>query len=213
MLRAATTATKASCAAFAVALAVLGGLMLGLRSAPARAVSIGELQQQITAGRSRISSLAGAVGAYSTQLTRLSTSITSLQNQISRLEVDISAKEAELTKLRIELTLAHNRLTRSEAFEAHAESVLAKQLVNSYESDQPDLVTIVLESNGFQDLLDSRLRSGSRTMTCRSSRPSGSPAGKWPVRPSVSARSRFASRRSRRWSGASATLWLLRGRA
>ena len=154
MPRAATTVTKASCAAFGVGLVILAGLFLGLRSVPARAVSIGELQQQISAGRSRISSLAGAVGAYSSQLARLDTSIASLQSELSRLEVDIRAKEAELSKLQIELTLARNRLARLEAFEAHAESVLAKQLVNSYESDQPDLVTVLLESNGFQDLLE-----------------------------------------------------------
>jgi murein DD-endopeptidase MepM/ murein hydrolase activator NlpD len=154
MLRAATTATKASCAALGVALAILAGLVLGLRSVPARAVSIGQLQQEIGAGRSRISSLAGVVGAYSSQLARLDASITSLQNQISTLEADLAVKEAELIRLKIELTLAHNRLVQLEAFEAHAESVLAMQLVNTYESDQPDLVTVVLEANGFQDLLE-----------------------------------------------------------
>lgn len=154
MLRAATTAIKASCAVLGVALAVLAGLVLGLRSAPARAVSIGQLQQQISSGQSKVSSLAGAVGAYSSRLAQLDANITSLQDQISRLEADIRVKEAELIKLEIELTLARNRLAQLEAFEAHAESVLAKLLVNSYESDHPDLVTVVLESSGFRDLLE-----------------------------------------------------------
>jgi murein DD-endopeptidase MepM/ murein hydrolase activator NlpD len=46
------------------------------------------------------------------------------------------------------------RLAQLEAFEAHGESVLAKQLVNSYKSDNPDLMTVVLESSGFKDLLE-----------------------------------------------------------
>ena len=63
----------------------------------------------------------------------------------SSLQSDLNAKEAELIKLEIELTLARNHLHQLEAFQAHAESVLAKQLINSYESDQPDLLTVVLE--------------------------------------------------------------------
>lgn len=117
-------------------------------------MSIGELQQQISAGQGRISSLAGAVGAYSGRLARLDSNIATLQNEISRLEADIRIKQAELVKLQIELTLARNRLAQLEAFEAHAESVLSKLLVNGYESGQPDLVTVLLDSNGFQDLLE-----------------------------------------------------------
>jgi murein DD-endopeptidase MepM/ murein hydrolase activator NlpD len=52
------------------------------------------------------------------------------------------------------LTAARNRLAQLQAFEAHGERVLAAQLVNSYESDRPDLVTVVLESTGFQNLLE-----------------------------------------------------------
>jgi murein DD-endopeptidase MepM/ murein hydrolase activator NlpD len=153
MLRAATRATKLSCAAF-LSVAALVGAFLALQSSPARAVSIGQLQQEIGAGQSRVSSLAGVVGAYSSRLARLDSSIATLERQISRLQADLIAKEAELTRLEIKLTLARNRLTQLEAFEAHAESVLAKQLVNSYESDRPDLVTVILESSGFQDLLE-----------------------------------------------------------
>jgi murein DD-endopeptidase MepM/ murein hydrolase activator NlpD len=154
MLRAARTATKLSCAALCGALVLLSGIVLALRSSPARAVSIGRLQQQIRAGQSRISSLAGAVGAYSSRLAQLDSSIASLERKIARIQADLQAKEAELIKLQIELTLARNRLAQLEAFQARAESVLAKQLVNSYESAQPDLVTVILESNGFQDLLE-----------------------------------------------------------
>jgi murein DD-endopeptidase MepM/ murein hydrolase activator NlpD len=45
-------------------------------------------------------------------------------------------------------------LARLQAFEARGEATLARQLVNNYEADRPDLVTVVLESSGFQDLLE-----------------------------------------------------------
>src|SRR5206468_3999012 len=124
-----------------------------LRSTTARATSIGQLQQQISAGQSRASSLAGQVGAYSSHLARLDASISGLENRLARIQADLNVKEAELIRLKIQLTLARNRLAQLEAFEARGEAVLAKQLVNTYESDQPDLVTVVLESSGFQNLL------------------------------------------------------------
>jgi murein DD-endopeptidase MepM/ murein hydrolase activator NlpD len=154
MLRAATTTTKVSCAAFCAALVLISGLVFALRSSPARAVSIGELQHQISASQSKASALAGVVGAYSSHLAQLDSSIAGLERQIARLQADLQAKEAELIRLKIELTLARNRLAQLESFDAHAESVLSKELVNRYESDQPDLVTVVLEANGFQDLLE-----------------------------------------------------------
>ena len=154
MLRAATTVTKASGAAFCVALALVAGIFFALRSSPARAVSIGQLQQQIDAGQGRISALAGVVGAYSSRLGQLDSSIAGLQSQISRLEAELEVQEAELIRTKIALTLARNRLAALEAFLAHAQSVLARQLVSMYESDRPDLVSVILEANGFQDLLE-----------------------------------------------------------
>jgi murein DD-endopeptidase MepM/ murein hydrolase activator NlpD len=117
-------------------------------------VSIGQLQQEISAGQGRVSNLAGAVGAYSSRLAQLNANIASLQGRIARIDSELRVQEAELIRLEIALTLARNRLAQLEAFEARAQSVLAAQLLNTYESDQPDLVTVILESNGFRDLLE-----------------------------------------------------------
>jgi murein DD-endopeptidase MepM/ murein hydrolase activator NlpD len=125
-----------------------------IRSQTAGAVNIGALQQQISAGQGRVSALAGAVGAYSGRLARVDASISTLQARLSRIETDLNAKQLQLFKVQVELTAARNRLKALEAFEAHGESVLAQQLVNTYESDHPDLVTIVLEAKGFQDMLE-----------------------------------------------------------
>jgi len=115
---------------------------------------VGQLQQQISQGQSQINSLAGAVGAASSHLAQLGSSIASLERQIVRIQADLDAKRAELVKLRAELLAARIRLAQLVAFEKRAEGVLAKQLVNSYESDNPDLVSVVLDSTGFRDLLE-----------------------------------------------------------
>jgi len=140
--------------AFAAVIVVLAGAVFVLRSSTARAVNIGQLQQQIGAGQSKASALSGAVNAASGHLAQLDASIAGLESQISRIQADLDAKRAELIKLQIELTAARNRLAQLQAFEAHGEAVLADQLVSSYESSRPDLVTVVLESTGFQDLLE-----------------------------------------------------------
>ncbi len=123
-------------------------------SRPARAASVGQLRQQISAGQSRISGLSGTVAAQTSHLSQLQGSIASLERQINALQARIAPELAEETRLRAELARARGQLQQLESLEAHAESVLAQQLVGSYESDQPDLVTVVLEAKGFQDLLD-----------------------------------------------------------
>ncbi len=144
-------------AAFAVSAALLLltlGALFGSRSPVAHATSVGQLQQRISSGENQISSLAGAVSAASGRLNQLNGRIASLERRIAVIQADLDAKRAELLRLRSQLNAARARLARLEAFETHAERVLAAQLVHSYESDRPDLVTVVLESTGFQDLLD-----------------------------------------------------------
>jgi murein DD-endopeptidase MepM/ murein hydrolase activator NlpD len=129
-------------------------LWLLSHSPAARAASQTQLQQQISAGQSRVSSLAGAVGAASSRLSKLHASIAGMQGRITRIQEDLNAKRAELLRLRSELNAARARLAKLEAFEAHAERVLSQQLVSDYEADRPDIVSVVLEAQGFQDLLE-----------------------------------------------------------
>jgi peptidoglycan hydrolase CwlO-like protein len=134
----------------ALAAAAFAALVL----APARAATVSSLKQQITSGQSHISSLAGALHAVKSRVARLDSSIAGLRSQIAAIQRDLDAKRSELLKLRSELAAAHARLDRLEAFQSHAQAVLARQLVNSYEADKPDIVFVVLEAHGFPDLLE-----------------------------------------------------------
>jgi murein DD-endopeptidase MepM/ murein hydrolase activator NlpD len=145
---------RAVCVLLAALAGCIGTVWVSARSPIARAASTGQLQQRISAGQSRISSLSGAIGAASDRLGRLNSNIASLQGRIAGIQADLNAKRAELVKLRDELSAAQARLAQLEAFEAHAGTVLARQLVDTYETDRPDLVSVVLEARGFQDLLE-----------------------------------------------------------
>jgi len=135
-------------------LACAVALVAALQTSPASAASTDQLQQQISAGQSKISGLAGAVSTASGQIAQLQASIAPLQARLVSIQSDLDAKRAELLRLQSQLTTARTRLTSLEAFEARGESVLAKQLVNSYESDRPDLISVVLDAHGFSDLLE-----------------------------------------------------------
>lgn len=144
----------AACALFSGLLCLACTYVLIESGTAHAAPSIGQLQQQISAGQSKVSSLSGAVGAVSNQLGQLNSSIAGLEQQIARIQRDLDAKRAELLKLRTKLVAARTRLARLQAFEARAEGVLSQQLVNAYETDRPDIVSVVLESTGFKDLLE-----------------------------------------------------------
>ena len=145
--------TRALCVVAGVALCTALALA-SAHSPTARAASAGQLRQEINVGQGHLSSLAGQLGAAASHVAHLNSSIAGLEGQIGRIEADLDAKLAALGHTRTELKAARKRLAQLEADQARDEVVLAKQLVNRYESDRPDIVSVVLNSTGFQDLLE-----------------------------------------------------------
>ena len=141
-------------AALTLALLVLGIVVATTAPPWARAAATGQLQQRTAGGRRRVSSLKGAVAAANRRVAALNSSISTLSGQLSSLQSSLDAKRAELLALRSELSAAQARLRRLEANEAADQQVLAQQLTGSYEGESPDLVSVVLESTGFNDLLE-----------------------------------------------------------
>jgi len=137
------------------ALAILAAAMALGSSAPgAKAASEGQLQHRIAGGRGRVSSLSRAVRAASGRLGQLNAGIAAVARRLNRIQAEIDAKNIELGKLRVQLAAARTRLGQLERFEAHGQQVLARQLVATYETDTPNIVSVVIEASGFQDLLN-----------------------------------------------------------
>lgn len=133
---------------------VLIAVLLTAGSPRATAATAGQLQQRISAGQGRVSSLTGAVGAASRNVARLSQSVSSLQRRVDRLQTDLDFKRAELLNLQAQAASARTRLLRLEAAQTHTEAVLSEQLIGTYEADRPDLVSVVIEATGFRNLLE-----------------------------------------------------------
>ena len=79
--------------------------------------------------------------------------IRSLQARGSRIQSTLDQKRAELADIQNKLQIARDRLARLRARLDLAMKQLTARLVDEYESDQPDMVTVILEAHGFDDLL------------------------------------------------------------
>ena len=125
------------------------------------AQSSGDLQRQIERKRAQIEQRRGKERVLTTDISAISQRIGSLQGDITvlqtkqvRLETDLAAKREQLARIQEELRRTRLRLAQLRARLAEAKVALAGRLVELYKADKPDIVTVVLESDGFADLLE-----------------------------------------------------------
>jgi murein DD-endopeptidase MepM/ murein hydrolase activator NlpD len=134
-------------------------LPLGSDASPqGRAAS---LQKKIQTTRGKIGRRKGTervltsdIARWSSKINRLQGSITTLQSREARIQADLDARRAELITTQDNLRKERARLARLRVKLAHGRKVLAQRLVELYQADRPDLVTVVLNSKGFADLLE-----------------------------------------------------------
>src|SRR3954451_24314059 len=107
-------------------------------------------------GRERV--LSSTVASYTRRIGELQGDITVLERRQVRIQGDLDAKRAELARIQDDLRQERIRLgamrARLRARLAEARFALSNRLVELYKADKPDVVTVVLESNGFADLLE-----------------------------------------------------------
>ena len=131
--------------------------MLTEGSPRSRAAAIGgqidQKKKQIDAKKGREHVLSTTITRYSRRINTLQGDITVLQRKQVAIQVDLDAKRAELVRIQEELRQERIRLARLRARLAEARVALADRLVQLYKADKPDVVTVVLESDGFADLL------------------------------------------------------------
>jgi peptidoglycan hydrolase CwlO-like protein len=139
-----------------VAAAVVGLLALAalVPVASLASTSLGTLNSQLSAQQSRAAGLSASVGHLNTLISSLGSQISFVQRRESSVRAELAQEQAKLLAITTALTHERSVLAMLKTRLGKARSLLAHQLVSSYESDHPDLVSIVLESHGFKDLLD-----------------------------------------------------------
>lgn len=153
-------ASRRSRIALLGALLVLASALTALVLAPGSGASQ-SLQSRIDATRGKLSQRHGRAQVLTSDLTRFSHRIAVVQGSITKLEgrlavvqSDLDAKQGELFRIRSGLRTAQARLVRLRTRLALARRTLAARMVQMWESDQPDLLTVVLNARGFADLLE-----------------------------------------------------------
>jgi murein DD-endopeptidase MepM/ murein hydrolase activator NlpD len=129
-------------------------LLSGAESPGAIQNKIQSKQSQIEQRKGRERVLTTDISAASRRIGALQGEITQLQTKQVRLQSDLDAKRAELAQIQEDLRRERLKLARLRDRLARAQVLLANRLVDSYKADEPDVITVVLESNGFRDLLE-----------------------------------------------------------
>jgi murein DD-endopeptidase MepM/ murein hydrolase activator NlpD len=138
----------------ALPLAVFALLPLSSSGAPNLGSKIEKKKDQIAWRKGRERVLASDVAGYTRKINGLQSEITTLQTRQVRLQSNLDRKREELARIQEDLRRERLRLARLRARLAEARAALAKRLVELYKADQPDAMTVVLESDGFADLLE-----------------------------------------------------------
>ena len=94
------------------------------------------------------------IAGYSSRIDRLQAKITRLRTRESVVQGSLEHAQQQLLQTQAALRAERARLVRLRKRLAEARAALATRLRELYESDQPDLVTVVLNAKGFADLIE-----------------------------------------------------------
>jgi hypothetical protein len=129
-------------------LLALAVLLLGGASMPARG------QGGLASQRAAAARLKAAVAAEEAKIAATQAGLQQAQARLALLQQRATHRQTQLDDAQNRLVTARVHLTRLERKEARAERLLAQNLVSAYKGGTPDFVTVVLNANGFADLIE-----------------------------------------------------------
>lgn len=94
------------------------------------------------------------VQRYNNRIRGLQGEIRGTQRRLATVETELNGARDELLAVRDDLEVARDRLARARSELKAGRAALADRLVELYKADQPDALTVVLEADGFADLLE-----------------------------------------------------------
>jgi murein DD-endopeptidase MepM/ murein hydrolase activator NlpD len=115
---------------------------------------IQEKREQIDEAKGKEGVLTTTIQSFSTRIDSLQGEIQATQDRLDRAQSSLDRQKEELLEVRDRLEAARDRLERLRSELATARRLLAARLVEIYKSDTPDALTVVLEADGFADLLE-----------------------------------------------------------
>src|SRR4051794_5153202 len=133
--------------------AFVAALALGAPVAPAHGASIASLQAKVDQARTEARTLAGAVQMRSAELEAAAADARAAAERQRVVEYQLARGAERARRLEVQVTAAQERLIAAQARLRRAQNRLARRLIAIYKSGNPDMTTVLLESDGFSDLL------------------------------------------------------------
>jgi murein DD-endopeptidase MepM/ murein hydrolase activator NlpD len=136
-----------------VMLALAGALVACAWGLIVGAASGQDLQRKLNVTQAKLEHARGHAGVLTTrishesaQIDRLTTEVAALRNKEAEVAARLAQKQAELEEAEARLEYLKERFRE-------AIRILEDRLVAIYTSNEPDLITVLLQSDGFEDLL------------------------------------------------------------
>jgi murein DD-endopeptidase MepM/ murein hydrolase activator NlpD len=115
---------------------------------------IQQKQDEIEHAKQKEGVLTTTIQSFSNRIDTLQGEIQATQSRLDRAQSSLDRQKNVLLEVRDRLEAARDRLARLRSELATARRLLAQRLVEIYKSDTPDALTVVLEADGFEDLLE-----------------------------------------------------------
>jgi murein DD-endopeptidase MepM/ murein hydrolase activator NlpD len=121
-------------------------LLGGSASGQSLEQKLNSTQNKLSHARAHAGVLTNRISHESDQLQQLTSQVADLRNREAAVAADLQRKQSELDSAQARLDALKQRLH-------DAIGILEQRLVAIYESSQPDLITVLLQAHGFDDLL------------------------------------------------------------
>ena len=136
-------------------LAVMAFLVLPMPGSSAPISSrIEQKKTQIQRHKAKEGVLSTTIQRYSSRIDAVQGQISATQRRLNQVQTSLDQQKERLLAVRNRLEAARDRLERLRSRLETARTVLARRLVEIYKADAPDALTVILESDGFGDLLE-----------------------------------------------------------
>src|SRR4051812_16129569 len=132
--------------------AALGGVLLA--PALSDAQSEGQLKNRAGQARARERALAGDVARLGRLVARLDGDLAVIERRRSEGQAELDADRVKLASIREDLRAQRRRVVRLRARLRETRAVLSGRLRALYQTPRPDVITVVMKSRGFADLLE-----------------------------------------------------------
>ena len=129
-------------------------LIAGVLAHAASAADPGSLRQDIQRRKSAEQRLSVSIDRIGALEARTARAVAVLSRRVAVAQADAARWEGRLARTQAQLRATRQRLVRLRRRLAEARAVLADTLLHRYQADAPDMVSVVLDAHGFEQVLE-----------------------------------------------------------